>query len=86
VLLEFSNAIVDPRRSSEKDRAYEEHNWDSGDDEGHDLENHCPLSIMPLNRADAYLILAVSSKTFAHREFFSVSPTASSSSSQWQTL
>ena len=40
LLLEFLEAVVDPRRSLEKHRAYEEEYRDSSGGEGHNLENH----------------------------------------------
>src|SRR5947207_15747313 len=40
LLLEFLEAVVDPRRASEKHRAYEEEYRDGSGGEGHNLENH----------------------------------------------
>jgi hypothetical protein len=43
LLLEFLEPFVDPRRSPEKDGTNKEIEWDSGGNEGYDLEKHRPL-------------------------------------------
>ena len=40
LLLEFPKTFIDPRRSSKKDRAYEEVKRDGGGEEGYDFEDH----------------------------------------------
>ena len=42
----FAAGKLAPRRSSEKDRAYEEENRNRGSEEGYDVENHRPLSFL----------------------------------------
>ena len=46
LLFEFLKTFIDPGRSSEKDRAYEEENRDRDGDEGYNLENHFPLPFL----------------------------------------
>src|SRR5262249_52553435 len=43
LLLEFLEPFVDPRRSPEKDGTNKEIEWNSGGNEGYDLEKHRPL-------------------------------------------